>query len=173
MRALDVRVRKMSEHNEYFATCLSHYGNRIKGKLMLFSDRVVFEPRKEEVEEIEIPVAKIRDARLSTQKDISAAEALLFGPTFALLGQREHKLMTIDYEDELGIMKHLTFEGEYMVEAVEDLYDIRREEKLGPKKRAESVTERKFRRRQWQCKRCMRVNAATANLCTRCGESRT
>ena len=162
----------MSEERiEYDVTYLSHH--KIKGKLLLFPDKVVFEPNEEEEDDLEIPVSKIKDARLATEKDISALDALLFGPTFALLAQREHKLLIIDCEDELGIIKHLTFEGYGMEEAVEDLYDIRREEKMGPAKPAEPVTKRKLMHGQWQCQRCMRINAANAKFCTRCGKWRT
>lgn len=163
----------MSECIEYDVTYLSRY-EKIKGKLLLFSDKMVFEPaEEEETEKIEIPVPKIRDARLATEKDISALRVFLLGPIFGVFAKIEHKLLIIDCEDELGIMKHLTFEGDWMEEAVGDFYDIRREEKLGPTKTTESVTKRKLRRGQWQCSRCMRINAANAKFCTRCGEWRT
>lgn len=163
----------MSECIEYDVKYLGHY--KIKGKLLLFPDKMVFEPKKEEEEdEIEIPVAKIRDARLSTEKDISALEAVVFGPTIAILGKREHKLLTIDCEDDLGIIEHLTFEGDDMEEAVEDLYDIRRKERMGPTETAEPepVIRKELRHGNWQCPRCYRINAARAKLCTRCGENK-
>jgi len=162
--------------SEYDVTYLSHY--EIKGKLLLFPDKVVFKPNEEEeAEEIEIPVSKIKDARLATEKDISALDVFLLGPVLGVLAKRKHKLLTIDCEDELGIIKHLTFEGDGMEEAVEDLYDIRRKEKMGPTKTEEPVIRRELARAlrhgNWQCPRCMRINAARAKFCTRCGEWRT
>jgi hypothetical protein len=161
----------MSECIEYDVTYLSHYGNEIKGKLLLFSDKVVFEPtEEEETEKIEIPVPKIKDARLATEKDISALRVFLLGPTLGVFLKKKHELLIIDCEDELGIIKHLTFEGDGMEEAVEDLYDIRRKEKAGPTKTAEPVIRRELEHGNWQCPRCLRINAAKAKLCTRCGE---
>jgi len=161
----------MSECIEYDVKYLSRYGIEIKGKLLLFPDKVVFEPNEEEeAEEIEIPVSKVKDARLATEKDISALRVWLLGPVLGTFFKREHKLLAIDCEDELGIMKHLIFKGDGMEEAVEDLYDIRRKEKMGPTKTVEPVIRRELRHGKWQCPRCMRINAATARFCTRCGE---
>jgi hypothetical protein len=166
----------MSEYDEYDVTYLSHY--EIKGKLLLFPDKVVFKPNEEEeAEEMEIPVSKIKDARLATEKDISALRVFLLGPVLGVLAKKEHKLLIIDCEDELGIMKHLAFEGGGMEEAVEDLYDIRREEKMGPSKTGEPAIRRELARAlrhgDWLCPRCMRINAPRAKFCTRCGEWRT
>jgi len=161
----------MSECIEYDVTYLNHH-DRIKGKLLLFSDKVVFEPEEEEVEEIEMLVAKIKDARLATEKDISALRVFLLGPTLGVLLKKEHKLLIIDCEDELGIINHLTFEGADMEEAVEDLYDIRRKGKMGSTKTAEPIIRRELRHGNWQCLRCFRINAARAKFCTRCGESK-
>ena len=162
----------MSECIKYDVTYLSHY--EIKGKLLLFPDKVVFEPNEEEeAEKIEIPVSKIKDARLATEKDISALDVFLLGPVLGVLAKRKHKLLTIDCEDELGIMEHLTFEGDGMEEAVQDLYEVRRKEKMGPIKTVEPVIRRELKHGNWQCPRCMRINAATARFCTRCGEWRT
>ncbi len=165
----------MSECIEYEVTYLSHHGRKIKGVLLLFSDKVVFEPDEEEAEKIEIPLSKIKDARLATEKDISALDVFLFGPTIGVLAKREHKLMTIDYEDELGILTHMTFEGDEMEDAVDDLYDIRRKEKMGPLEAAtpEPVVKKELEHGNWQCPRCLRINAANAKFCTRCGEWRT
>jgi hypothetical protein len=161
---------KMSECIEYDVKYLWHC--EIKGKLLLFLDKVVFEPNEEEEEEIEIPVSKIKDARLATEKDISALRVFLLGPVWGVFFKKEHKLLIIDVEDELGIIKHLAFEGDGMEEAVEDLYDIRRKEKMGLAKPAEPVIKRKLRHGDWQCKRCMRINAANAKFCTKCGKWR-
>ena len=163
----------MSECIEYDVTYLNHYGNRTEGKLLLFFDKVVFEPT-EEAERIEIPVPRIKDARLATEKDISALRVFLLGPTLGVFLKKEHKLLIIDCEDELGIIKHLTFEGDRMEEAVEDLYDIRRKEKMGPIRTAEPepVIRKELMHGNWECPRCFRINAARAKLCTRCGESK-
>ena len=160
----------MSECNEYDVTYLSPY--EIEGKLLLFPDKVVFEPKEEEAEEIEIPISKIKDARLATEKDISALRVWLFGPVLGVFLKKKHNLLVIDCEDELGILKHLTFEGDGMEEAVEDLYDIRRKEKTGPTKAAEPVIRKELKHGNWQCPRCLRINAAKAKFCTRCGESK-
>jgi len=166
----------MSECIDYDVTYLSHYGNKIEGKLLLFSDKVVFEPtEEEEAEKIEIPLPKIKDARLATEKDISALRVFLLGPVWGVFFKREHKLLIIDVEDELGIIKHLPFEGDGMEEAVEGLYEMRRKEKMGPTKTAEPaepVIRKELMHGNWQCPRCFRINAARAKLCTRCGESK-
>ena len=165
----------MSDCIEYDVAHLDNYGNSTKGKLMLFSDRVVFEPTEEdEAEKIEIPVPKIRDARFATEKDISALRVFLLGPTLGVFLKKQHKLLIVDCEDELGIIKHLAFEGEWMEEAVENLYDIRRKEKMGPKRTVEPepVIRKELLHGNWECPRCFRINAARAKLCTRCGESK-
>lgn len=164
----------MSESIEYDVAYLDHYGNRTEGTLLLLSDKVVFEPTEEEAEKIEIPVPKIKDARLATEKDISALRVFVLGPTLGVFLKKEHKFLIIDCEDELGIIKHLTFEGDGMEEAVEDLYNIRRKEKKGPTwtGEPEPVIRKELEHGNWQCSKCFRVNAARAKLCTRCGESK-
>jgi hypothetical protein len=164
----------MSECIDYDATYLGRYGIAVKGKLLLFSDRVVFEPVEEEGEKIEIPVSKIRDARLATDKDISALRVWLLGPALGAYFKTERRLLIIDTEDELGIMKHLVFEGDGMEEAAEALYEIRRREKMGPAEavKPEPVIKKELEHGNWRCPRCLRINAANANLCTRCGESK-
>jgi hypothetical protein len=81
----------------------------IKGKLCLYSRKLVFEPKEELAERIEIPIDKIREARFSTEGDIRALDILLLGATLALLEKKKQKMLTIDVEDEFGIMLHLTF----------------------------------------------------------------
>jgi len=163
--------------SEYDVKYLS--SREIEGKLCLYSGKLVFEPKEELAERIEIPIAKIRDARFATEEDISALNVFLLGATLGVLAKKKHKMLTIDVEDELGIILHLTFEGNDIEEAIEEIYEIRKARKLEGKPESSSeklkvpemyltkqASEQKF---YWKCPRCFRQNAMKANICTRCG----
>jgi len=126
--------------------------------------------KRRKADKIEIPVDRIRDARLAAEKDISGLRVFLLGPVLGVLAKRTRRVLIIDCEDELGIMRHLAFEGDEMDVAVEELYDIRRKEKMGTVKAVEPAIKRKLRHGNWQCPRCLRINSAKARFCTRCGE---
>jgi hypothetical protein len=119
----------MMEPSEYDVKYLS--SDEIKGKLLFYPDKIVFEPKEEYEEKIVVPIPKIRDVRFTTEKDISALDVFLLGPTLGVLAKHQHKMITIDYDDEFGIIQHLTFEGGDMEEAYEELYEIRKAEKTG------------------------------------------
>jgi hypothetical protein len=159
----------MGEHDvsEYDVKYLSRL--EINGKLLLYPDKVVFSPEEEYAEKIEIPVAKITDARFATKNDISALRVWLVGPVLGTLWKKQHKILVIDFNDEFGIIQHLTFEGEYMEEAIEELYDIRKRKKSGLDKKAKIEPTLKIPKyANWQCPRCLRMNSPKARFCTRC-----
>jgi hypothetical protein len=114
----------------------------IKGKLLLSIDKVVFKP--EEVyfrdKKMEIPLSKIRDVRFTTEKEISALNALLLGSTWAILFQKRHNLLTIDYEDDFGIVQHPIFEGADMESAIVEISEIRRNERSRLKEEKDKET---------------------------------
>jgi hypothetical protein len=172
---------EMGEHDvsEYDVKYLGQY--EAKGILLLYPERVVFSPEEDYDEKIEIPVAKIVDARFATEKDISALRVWLVGPVLGILWKKHHKMLTIDADDEFGIIQHFVFEGEGVEEIVEELYDIRKRSKMRPQM-LETKTEQSLkittkeeptvtiiRNGNWQCPQCLRVNSRKAKFCTRCG----
>jgi hypothetical protein len=143
----------------------------IKGTLLLFRDRVVFKPEKEHIEKVEIPMRQIKDARIATENDFGVLEVALLG-AWAMLFPDKRTILIIDVEDELGIVKHLVFDGDEMDVAVEDIYDLRRMEKSGRSEAEEPVLRRELRHGNWQCPKCLRVNSVKTRFCTRCGEEK-
>ena len=98
---------------------------------MAFEGKVVFEPYRGSEGRVEIPVAKIRDVRFATEKEVRALRVLLMKPVLGKKKKKKHKMLLIDFEDEFGIMQHLTFEGGKDIEHAEkELYDLRKAEKL-------------------------------------------
>lgn len=166
---MHVERKKMSEHSEYDVKYFSPL--EIKGKLLLYPDKIVFKPKEEYAEKIVVPVYKIKDVRFTTEKDISALDVFLLGAVAVLTGKK-HKMITIDYDDEFGIMQHLTFEGDDMEVAFGELYEIRKAEKTGITKTAKPIVKEELKNGNWQCSRCYRINSAKAKLCTKCGEVR-
>jgi hypothetical protein len=93
-------------------------------------------------------------------------------------------MLTIDVEDEFGIIQHFVFEGDGVEEIIEELYDIRKRRKMGPhmlETKTEptlTITTKKeptltiTRHGNWQCPQCHRVNSPKAKFCTRCGVER-
>jgi len=77
--------------------------------------------------------------------------------------------LTIDFEDEFGIIQHLTFEGHDIEAAVEELYDIRKTKKMGFTATAKPFLKKKLKDGNWQCSRCLRINSPNAKFCTKCG----
>lgn len=104
---------------------ISEYEIEIEGKLLLYPDKVVFEPKDEDAERVEIPTKKIKDARFATKEDISALRVWLAGPVLGAFFKKEHKILLIDFENE-GIIEHLTLEGKDADLAMETLRDIRK-----------------------------------------------
>ena len=154
----------------------------IKGKLYLYSSKIVFEPKDEFAERIVIPISRVRDAKFASNKDTGALWAwlapLVVAPILKRLTRSE--ILVLDFEDELGIVQHLAFAGEDDLEdTVEELYEIRKTSKLEGKSESlqeklqvpemylsKQALEQKF---YWKCPRCFRQNAMKANICTRCG----
>ena len=113
---------------EFDVKCHGLYSFEIKGKLMLFPEKVVFEPKEVYFKDkkLEMELSKIKDVRYTTEKEISALRVWLLGTTLAALLKKKHHMLTIDYEDESGILQHLIFEGKNMKKAIEELNEIRR-----------------------------------------------
>ncbi len=147
----------------------------IKGRLLLCPEKIVFSPEVESAEKTEVPTIRIIDARLASEKEISALRIWLVGPVLGTLWKKEHKILLIDFNDEVGIIQHFAFEGEFMEDAIDELYDIRRERKQRKMENAYAQPTLKTPNYTagWQCPRCGRTNTPKAKFCTRCGEWRT
>ena len=167
---------------EYDVKYLGHYESR--GTLSLYYDRVVFSPDEDDGEIVEIPVAKIVDARSATEEDISALRVWLVGPVLGTFWKIKHDLITIDAEDEFGIVQHFVFEGDGAQEIVDQLYEIRRKRKMrtqvpeGETEQTLKITIKKTPTRlmgngNWQCPKCLRINSSKMNFCTKCGFEKT
>jgi len=116
---------------EYWVERLVATKDTVSGKLIATKNKVIFETYGEHEGKLEIPVAKIRDVRFATEKDISALRVWLVGPVFGGLWKKKHNILLVDFEDEFGIIQHLTFEGRSdIVNAEKELYDMRKAEKL-------------------------------------------
>ena len=105
----------------------------IKGKMLLFPEKVVFEPKEVYFKDrkIELMLSKIKDVRFSTEKEISALRVFLLGATLGSLFKKKHNFLTIDYEDEFGIIQHPIFEGDDMETVIEELNELRKNYKKG------------------------------------------
>jgi hypothetical protein len=116
---------------EYWVKRLIPPKTKVSGKLLAIENKVVFETYGEHEGRLEIPVAKVKDVRFATEKDVSALRVWLLGPAFGVFWKKKHKILLIDFEDEFGIIQHLTFEGGNDLENAEkELYDMRKAEKL-------------------------------------------
>ena len=103
----------------------------IGGKLLLLSDKIVFEPKEVYFEDkkMELLLEKIKDVRFTTEKEITGLRVWLLGPTLGAFMKKKNKMLTIDYEDEFGIIQHHIFEGPDMEIAIEEINKIRRTQK--------------------------------------------
>ena len=116
---------------EYWVKRLIPPKTKVSGKLLAIENKVVFETYGEHEGRLEIPVAKVKDVRFATEKDVSALRVWLLGPAGGVFWKKKHKMLLIDFEDEFGIIQHLTFEGGNDLENAEkELYDMRKAEKL-------------------------------------------
>ena len=103
----------------------------VTGKLMLVENKVIFETYGDHEGKMEIPIAKIKDARFAVEKDISALRVWLVGPVLGTFWKKKLNILLIDFEDEFGILQHLVFQGRSDIENAEkELYDLRKVEKL-------------------------------------------
>src|SRR5271157_3328798 len=175
---------EIREHDpiEYDLKYLGQY--ETKGMLQLYPNRVVYSPEEDYDEKIEIPIAKITDVRFATENDISALRVWLVGPVLGTLWKKQHKMLTIDVEDEVGIIQHFVFEGDGAEEIIAELYDIRKRRKMAPNT-LETKAEPNLKistkiepngtiigHGNWQCPKCLRVNSPKAKICTKCGNER-
>jgi hypothetical protein len=116
---------------EFDVNCHGLYSFEIKGKLLLSPAKVVFEPKEVYFKDkkMEIKLSKIKDVRFSTEKEISALRVWLLGATLGALLKKKHNMLTIDFEDETGIMQHPIFEGADMDVALQEINEIQRNNK--------------------------------------------
>lgn len=124
---------------EFDVKCHGLYSFEIKGKLLLSAEKVVFEPKEVYLKhkKLEMELSKIKDVRFTTEKEISALRVGLIGVTFGALAgatlgalvKKKHHLLTIDFEDETGILQHPIFEGSDMNIALEEINEIRKNHK--------------------------------------------
>lgn len=125
-----VQLRADYEHPghkyEFDANWLSSL--KIKGKLHLFPEKIVFLPKEEYFQDrkIELSLIKINDVRFSTEKEIKALRVFLLGATLGALFKQITKMITIDYTDDFGIIQHLILEGEDMKKALEEINELRK-----------------------------------------------
>ena len=126
----------MSEKlREYWVERLVTSKETISGKLFSIDGKVVFETYGEHEGIIEISVAKVKDVRFATEKDINALRVWLVGPVLGAFWKKKHNILLIDFEDDFGILQHLAFEGRKDLENAErEFYDMRKAEKLKQEK---------------------------------------
>ncbi len=121
--------------NEYLVERIIGSKDTISGKLFSIDDKVVFETYGEHEGRIEISVAKVKDVRFATEKDIIALRVWLVGPVLGTFWKKKRYILLVDFEDDFGIIQHLAFEGRNDLENAErELYDMRKTEKLKQEK---------------------------------------
>jgi hypothetical protein len=113
---------------EFDVKCYGLYSFEIKGKLLLSHEKVVFKPKEVYFKDkkLEMELSKIKDVRFTTEKEITPERVWILGPVLATAFKKKHKMLTIDYEDETGIIQHPIFEGADMDIALKEINEIRR-----------------------------------------------
>jgi len=102
------------------------YAKETDGKFYLYPDpknKVVFESKKVN---LELPIGRIKDSKIITEKEIRARRVLLTG-LIGLAWKKKHKMLIIDFEDELGNIQSPVFEVDKTDEVASKLYNIRLE----------------------------------------------
>jgi hypothetical protein len=104
----------------------------IRGILLLSPEKIVFEPDEAYFKDkkFELALSKIKDARFASTKEISASRLLLLGVESAVLWPKKSNMISIDYEDEFGILQHPVFEGNDMDLVITELNELRRTSKF-------------------------------------------
>ena len=104
----------------------------IKGKMRLTPEELVFEPAEVYFKDkkLNLSISKIKDVRFSTAKEISALRVWLLGAPLGALFKKKNNLLTIDYEDEYGLIQHPIFEGEDVETVVKKLNEIRKNQRI-------------------------------------------
>jgi hypothetical protein len=116
---------------EYWIERIISSKETISGKLFSIDNKVVFETYGEHEGRLEISIAKIKDVRFTTEKDVSALRVWLVVPVLGTFWKKKRNILLIDFEDEFGIVQHLAFEGPDDIENAEkELYQMRKTEKL-------------------------------------------
>jgi hypothetical protein len=161
----------MSQSNEFIVTYFSPL--EIEGKLLLYPKKLIFKPDEEYAEQFEIKLPQINDVRFTTKKEISALRVFLFGVVAGALWKKENRMLTVDFEDEFGMVQSAIFRGEGMDIAMDEIYNLRRKAVIGESAELEppvSVIKKELKDGTWRCSRCSRINSANSKFCTRCGE---
>ena len=97
-----------------------------KGKLFIYPEpehKVAFESKKVTME---IPLSAIKGSKILTEKEIRARRVLLTG-LISLAWKKKHKMLVIDFEDELRDIQSPVFEPNKVEEIAQRLYNLRRE----------------------------------------------
>ena len=97
-----------------------------KGKLYIYPEpehKVVFESKKVNME---IPLSTMKGSKILTDKEIRARRVLLTG-LIGLAWKKKHKMLVIDFEDELGDTQSPVFEPDKVDEVSSRLYNLRLE----------------------------------------------
>ena len=102
------------------------FAKEAQGNLYLYpkpADKVVFESN---TVNIEIPLRRINDTNFLTEKDIRARRVLLTG-IIGFAGKKKHKMLVIDFKDQLGNIQSPIFEPDKIDEVASKLYTLRLE----------------------------------------------
>ncbi len=105
-----------------------------KGHLTLYDDKVLYNAEQYvEKYSLSIPIDKIEDVHLITDKEITAFRVFMIG-FWGLLFKKKRDSLTIDYKDNYNIMQHETFQTlDYgdIEEIQQKIYEKRKALKIG------------------------------------------
>lgn len=117
---------KFWKHDAKYLGGHSAFAKDAKGKLYVYPKpeyKVVFESRKVNME---IPLDRIKDHKILTEKEIRARRVLLTG-LIGLAWKKKHKMLVIDFEDQLGNIQSPVFEPDKIDKIAGGLYNLRLE----------------------------------------------
>ena len=119
----------MSKHQKEYR--VTYLGGNIKypfeqeGTLTLTSKIVLFESPDSDLIPMKIPIDKIEDAKIVTEKEISALRVFLIGPVLGTLFKKTNKAFEIDFRDSHGILQHPIFQFKDLDDfGIEDLETV-------------------------------------------------
>lgn len=122
---------KIIQHTKYLGGNIE-YPCEQEGTLIITTETVIFEAPNFDLIPMKIPIDKIEDAKVVTEKEISALRVFLFGAVFGTLFKKTSKAFEIDFRDSHGILQHLIFQFEdnFDIENLEMLlYNYRKNKK--------------------------------------------
>lgn len=100
------------------------YPKDTDGKLYLYAqpeNKVVFESKKVNMD---IPLSIITESKILTEKEIRARRVLLTG-LIGLAWKKKHKMLVIDFKDQLGSTQSPVFESGKIDDISTSLYNLR------------------------------------------------